>query len=237
MPGDGLALDGFRLGGPEGAKNESEDRRSLVLLVSLLSFLVLSAFVQDDWISELFLLVSMYAILIIAILKVSERRALRWSALLLTSTSIVVTLICVFYPAHPLKIANWLFLSIFFGYVSVTFFSFLEQSGPIIRAKLVACLGLYLILGMFYYAVFNLIQEIHPGSFIEVGPPPIVASRHSLLYLSMSTLTTMGYGDVVPVSRQARMMAVLEAVTGVFYVAITVSRLVAAYQRRDREAG
>lgn len=113
-------------------------------------------------------------------------------------------------------------------------FSFLERSSAVIRAKLVACLGLYLILGMFYYAIFNLIQEIHPGSFIE-GPTPIQASRHSLLYLSLATLTTMGYGDVVPVWRPARMIAALEAVTGVFYVAITVARLVAAYQVTDRE--
>jgi hypothetical protein len=138
---------------------------------------------------------------------------------------------------RSLRIANWVFLSVFFGYVSVAFFSFLERSGAIIRAKLVACLGLYLILGMFYYAVFNLIQETHPGSFVEVGPTPIMASRHSLLYLSLATLTTMGYGDVVPVSRPARMIAALEAVTGVFYVAITVARLVAAYEKKDREGG
>ena len=218
-------------------KTGAQDRHSLVLLVSLLFFLVLSAFVRDDWISEVIVVLSMYAILIIAILKISEKRDMPWPALLLTAASLLVTLVCVFHPVHTLRIANWLLLSAFFGYVSVALFSFLERAGTIIKAKLLASLGLYLILGMFYYAVFNLIQEIHPGSFKEVGRTPMMPSRHSLLYLSLATLTTLGYGDVLPVSRPARMIAVLEAATGVFYVAITVARLVAAYQRTDGKGG
>lgn len=218
-------------------KAETEDRRSLVLLVSLLFFLVLSAFVRDDWISEVVLGLSMYAILIVTILKTSEKARLPWPALLLVSSSLLTTLVCVFYPIHTLRITSWLLLSVFFGYASVDLFSFLERSDAIIRAKLLACVGLYLIIGMFYYAVFNLIQEIHPGSFMEVGQPSLPVSRHSLLYLSLATLTTVGYGDVLPVSRPARMIATVEAVTGVFYVAITVARLVAAYHQKDRERG
>ncbi len=216
---------------------KTEDRHSLVLLISLLFFLVLSAFVRDDWISEVVLVLSTYTVLIVAILKASNKRTLPWPALLLASSSLLVMLFCVFHPVHRLRIANWLFLSVFFGYVSVALFAFLERSGAVIKAKLLACLGLYLILGMFYYAVFNLIQEIHPGSFVEAGPTPVLASRHSLLYLSLATLTTLGYGDVLPISRPARMIAALEAVTGVFYVAVTVARLVAAYQKQDRGEG
>lgn len=59
-------------------KTGALDRHSLVLLVSLLFFLVLSAFVRDDWISEVIVVLSMYAILIIAILKISEKRAIAW---------------------------------------------------------------------------------------------------------------------------------------------------------------
>ena len=215
-------------------KAESDDRSSLVLLLLLLFFLVLSAFLPEEPISEVVLVLSSYAILIVAILKVSDREVMPWPALLLTATSLVVTVVCVLHPVRPLRVANWLLLSAFFGYVSVALFSFLERSGPIIRAKLMACLGLYLILGMLFYAVYNLLQEIHPASFVEGGSMQTTASRHSLLYFSLTTLTTLGIGDVVPVTRPARMIAALEAVTGVFYVAITVARLIAAYQMKDR---
>jgi voltage-gated potassium channel Kch len=51
-----------------------------------------------------------------------------------------------------------------------------------------------------------------------------------LLYLSLATLTTLGYGDIVPATPIARMVAALEAVAGVLYIAITVARLVAGYR-------
>jgi Ion channel len=218
----------------DGMHAETRDRHSLVLLIALLFFLVLSAFVRDDWISEIVLALAMFAVLVIAVLEISDKRTLPWPALLLTASSLLVTLACVFRPIHALRTANWLLLTIFFGHVSVALFSFLERAGAIMRAKLDACLGLYLILAMFYYAVFNLMQEIHPGSFVEVAPTAIPASRHSLLYFSLASLTTVGYGDVLAVSRPARMIAALEAVTGVFYIAITVARLVAGYQQEDR---
>jgi hypothetical protein len=77
----GPALDALSSGGPDGVKTETHDRHSLVLLVSLLFFLVLSAFVRDDWISEVVLVLSMYSTLIIAILKISEKRDMPWPAL------------------------------------------------------------------------------------------------------------------------------------------------------------
>ena len=216
-------------------KPEAQDRHSLTLLISLLFFLVLGTFLEENRISQVFMFLSMYATLVIAILKLSQKRAMRWPALLLTASSMLVSFVTIFRPAHTLRIANWLLLSAFLGYISVALFSFLQHSSAIIRAKLLASLSLYLIMGLFYFTVFNLIQEVHPGSFVEVGPAPIAASRDSLLYLSLATLTTLGYGDVVAVSRPARMIVVLEAATGVFYVAITVARLVSAYQKADGE--
>jgi hypothetical protein len=225
----------YGLSEPDGMSAETHDRHSLVLLMALLFFLVLSSFVRDDRISEVAVALAMFAVLVIATLRMSHKRTLPWPALVLTAASLVSTITCIFRPMHSLLTANWLFLSIFFGYISVAHFTFLERAGAIMRAKLDACLGLYLILAMFYYAIFNLMQEIHPGSFMEMAPTPVQASHHSLLYFSLASLTTVGYGDVIAVTRPARMIAVLEAVTGVFYVAITVARLVSGYQQRDRE--
>ena len=51
-------------------------------------------------------------------------------------------------------------------------------------------------------------------------------------YFSFATLTTIGYGDIIPASKAARMLAVLEAMTGIFYIAVVISRLVALYSSR-----
>ena len=55
--------------------------------------------------------------------------------------------------------------------------------------------------------------------------------QSDLLYFSLVTLTTVGYGDVLPLSGEARMLAALEGVTGVLYIAITVAILVSGYRR------
>ena len=48
-------------------------------------------------------------------------------------------------------------------------------------------------------------------------------------YFSFITLSTVGYGDITPVSKVARMLAAMEAMTGLFYVAILIARLVSLY--------
>jgi hypothetical protein len=53
------------------------------------------------------------------------------------------------------------------------------------------------------------------------------------LYFSFVTLTTVGYGDIIPVSNAARMLAVTEAATGLFFVAVLIARLVSHYSRNE----
>jgi hypothetical protein len=57
------------------------------------------------------------------------------------------------------------------------------------------------------------------------------------LYFSFGTLTTVDYGDIVPRSRVARMLAITEAATGVFYIAILIAHGRAALQSADGQAG
>jgi hypothetical protein len=55
------------------------------------------------------------------------------------------------------------------------------------------------------------------------------------LYFSLVTLSTVGYGDIVPLDGEVRMLAALEGVTGVLYVAITVALLVSGYKEPAQE--
>jgi hypothetical protein len=86
---------------------------------------------------------------------------------------------------------------------------------------------LYLSLATIFAAAFGPIWELSPGAFVNLlaplGGPEEVAT---MLYFSLTTLTTTGYGDIVAVDPFARSLANLEAVLGQFYLAITVARLV-----------
>jgi len=148
--------------------------------------------------------------------------------------SFSVTLAAIYHPVRILWIATWTLMALFFGYVSVILFMHLGRPGRITRGRLYVSVSLYFLLGVFYFAVFDLVDSIHPGSFVQIGSPAATGmTRASHLYFSFATLTTLGYGDIVPATPLARMLAVLEAATGVLYIAITVARLVAAYQRAD----
>jgi hypothetical protein len=209
----------------------NHDRHSLFLLLSLITFLLVSTFVKEHHVlGDSILVLSLYVTLVAGTLELSQKRNLRLPATFLAGISMLLMLVHFFRPVPMILVANWLFLAVFLGFVSVALFSYLGQPGSVTRGRIYGLVNLYLLLGLFYFALFNLIQTVQPGSFRETGLPASDGiSRHSLLYLSLVTLTTLGYGDVLPVSHAARMVAVLEAVTGVLYIAITVARLVAAY--------
>lgn len=216
----------------------TQDRRSLYLMLSIILFLVLSSFTGNKRAGEIVLAVPTFAMLIAATLQLSEKKSLRKPSIFLAGVCMLVVILGLLYPSYPLRILSWIALAGFFGYVSVSLFSYLDRRGPITTGRLYASASLYFMLGIFYSTLFNLLETWQPGSFRETALPasaPVL--RHALLYMSLATLTTLGYGDIVPVSELARILAVLEAATGVLYIAITVARLVAAYQRTDGDAG
>ena len=212
-----------------------QDRHSLFLLLALVMFLVLSGFVRESHVVEKAVLeLSMYVILLAGTLELSERKSWRLPGILVASCSLIAALTRFFYPLYVFKVADWLVLAAFVGFVSFALFSYLGKPGSITSGRLYASVSLYFLLCIFFYAIFNLLETVHPHSFAETGSTALnEVSRHSLLYLSLVTLTTLGYGDIVPVTPSARMLAAFEAATGVLYIAFTVARLVAAYQRSD----
>lgn len=159
---------------------------------------------------------------------------MRLPSLTLAVCSFSVSLAAIYHPVRIVWIATWTLMALFFGYVSLILFIHLGRPGRITRGRLYVSVSLYFLLGAFYFAVFDLVDSIRPGSFVQAGLSAGTGmTRASHLYFSFVTLTTLGYGDIVPATPLARILAVLEAATGVLYIAITVARLVAAYQRAD----
>jgi hypothetical protein len=71
-----------------------------------------------------------------------------------------------------------------------------------------------------------MVWDLSPAAFDLPAPRGDAGELATTLYFSLTTLTTTGYGDIVPLDPFARSLANLEAVTGLFYIAITVARLV-----------
>jgi len=94
-----------------------------------------------------------------------------------------------------------------------------------------AALGAYVLVGVFFGVVYWVLENTWPASFSLAGEGSF--SRANAIYLSFVTLTTLGYGDVVPTSEVARGFVMVEAVMGQLYLAVMVARLVSLYARSE----
>jgi hypothetical protein len=85
----------------------------------------------------------------------------------------------------------------------------------------------YLILGIFWTDLYALVEAFDAQAIVSAYKTK--AEHADLIFFSYSTLTTSGFGDLIPRNPAARMWSVLEAVTGTFYNAIVIARLVSLY--------
>nr|WP_249732101.1 potassium channel family protein [Roseococcus sp. SDR] len=101
--------------------------------------------------------------------------------------------------------------------------------------RIEGAIAAYLLIGLIFACLFDLVQGLDPGAFQYNGPAPEARQVVGHLFFSFVTLTTTGYGDVVPVHPVARALAILEALIGQLYLAILLARLVSLEiaHRRD----
>jgi voltage-gated potassium channel len=130
---------------------------------------------------------------------------------------------------------------LFTGYVVLHLFGFILRAPRVTMEVLCTAAANYLMLGLLWSFGYSLVAGVNPDAFVvNYG----AASGHMLngensMYFSFATLCTVGYGDIVPVSNAARMLAVLEAIVGMFYMTMLIARLVALYssEKRPDDAG
>src|SRR5580698_11526515 len=146
------------------------DRYSLMLLISLIVFLILSAFVREHHVlGEGFLLISMYVALVACTLELSQRKNWRLPGIILAAISMSVMLVHFVHPTRMSMGANWFFLAAFLGFISAALFSYLGLGGSVTSGRLYGLVSLYILLGVFYYAIFNLLETVHRHSFMETA--------------------------------------------------------------------
>lgn len=95
---------------------------------------------------------------------------------------------------------------------------------------LCGAVAVYLLIGVVWGVSYRFIETLAPGSFDLTGTDTPVG-WNDFLYFSLTTLTTLGYGDISPVTAVARIWTSLEAVAGVLYIALLVARLISIYRR------
>ncbi|MGI9471006.1 MAG: ion channel [Rubripirellula sp.] len=102
-------------------------------------------------------------------------------------------------------------------------------AGPPDSDRIVGAIAIFFVLGLVWALIYSLLEIYQPTAFAlpvldRSGIQQDMVSE--FIYFSNVTLTTLGYGDIVPVTKPARMLSNLEAMTGQMYIAIVIARLV-----------
>jgi len=169
-------------------------------------------------------------LLIASVHALSDTRRHVWTAAVLAFPVLLLTWIEGFYGSPLLKVVYLVFAVLFVAYTVVRVLSYVLGSGSVDSDKIYGALSGYLLLGHGWALAYILVEILNPGSFAGLAQPGVVEGIGSeLIYYSFVTLTTLGYGEITPISLPARNLAAMQAVTGVLYTATLIARLVGMY--------
>jgi hypothetical protein len=208
-------------------------RRGLrVLLGSLLLLMVLSPFITSGFLGRIvYLIVATSILLSGAYASSSEPRNVA-IALLLSVPTFVTNSADVFAPTPAIHVAGRVSLMAFDVYVLVLVLRRVLRTRVITLDEIYGALSVYVLIGIVWGVAYQLLDLAAPASFHR----SFDAGEIDLIYYSFVTLMTVGYGDISPASATARSLTVLEALVGVVYMAVFISRLVGMHAQSRSEA-
>ena len=150
-----------------------------------------------------------------------------------TVASLIIILINILFFDNNQSVSQY-FLKILI--VSITI---VELFREIFKTKIIdshiisSAISIYVLVGIFWYLLFMFLLMIDPDSFdIRNFNPEMVSI--DMIYFSFTTLTTLGYGDITPVSYTAKMWSITEAMMGVMFLAVMISRVVSLFGSKKK---
>ncbi len=193
-----------------------------VLLVSLLLLVAASPFLSAGFLGRTGFLLLSTTVLLSGVYASSREPRNVAIALLLAMPTFVTNCADVLAPTPTIHLAGRLSLIAFDTYVLLLVLRDVLHAHPITTDQIYGALSVYVLIGIVFGAAYQLVELAVPTSFHR----SYAAGDVDLLYYSFVTLMTVGYGDISPVTPTARSLTVLEALIGVVYMAVFISRLV-----------
>ena len=209
------------------------------LLITLVLMIVISPFLQNLRIGALIEGVLLTLVLLAAVVVVGASRRMRVLAVVLAIPAVVGKWINHFrpdlMPAEFFLVAGLLFVA----FVVVNLLLFTLRAPRVNVEVLCGAVSNYLLIGLLWSSAYLLAARLIPNSFTFTSGTSSsqVMDGFNALYFSFVTLSTIGYGDITPLSGAARMLSIVEATVGMFYMTVLVARLVAMYSSEGSRPG
>lgn len=181
---------------------------------------------------NLLFLLSFSLVIITGVFAAQKKRYFLILVLLLAVPAVVTRWITYLFPSAVGEITGHLFAILFFSFFAVYLLEIVLRAKTITGDTIAGAIGVYLVMGLTWAQAYQFMDEVQPGSFAyETGTGPGgELSLMDYVYFSFVTITTLGYGDITPVSVAAESAAAFEAVTGTIYIAVLIARLVGSME-------
>jgi hypothetical protein len=223
-----------------------------VLFLSLLMYFVVTPLVEHDGIVNLALNLMLIGALLMALRTVVQDWKIVVIAILLGLGALAERpMLLVGVPLAPAIILPTLSMVAFLLVVSVPLLLDVYRASVVSFRTILGACSMFLVLGFMWFGVFMLIEIAEPDSFAfaathasdvweghddHIEYSKSLIARDQLLYYTFVTITTLGFGDVQPVSVIARTYTTLAAVLGQLFLAVMIARLVGMHSANPRAA-
>jgi ion channel len=201
---------------------------SAVLLFVQLAGIVIYPFLGDQPVGRAVIGIFGLLVLGLAVAAVRMTPALTWVALLLGLPVVVLTLVEGIWPDNEaLVLVSSVFHAAFYFYTAYALIKYMFADDHASRDELWATGSTFTVVAWGFAYVFVAVQILWPGSFTAAVRPDDARTWVELLFLSVTTLSSTGLSDIVPITPHGRSFVMLEQIAGMLYLALVVSRMVA----------
>ena len=206
----------------------SRETRFLLLLISQIGFMVIEPFLFDSTGLTILIDIFLCILLFSCVYAVSETKKTTWIAILLAVPKFTSTWAYAFINHPNIVLFDSIFGSIFIGYIIVLILGYIFRQDEVSLETIYGAIVVFILIGILWLNLYSFTEFVHPGSF-SYWADLAIEQRKALVYFSFVTLTTLGYGDITPVSEPAKSLAMLEAIVGQMYIAVLIAKLVGTY--------
>lgn len=204
--------------------------RHLELLLALVGIILGQAILNDNSnVNRTIFNLLFFTVVISAMRSLSQSRAVQIFAFTTGVFALSASMLAEFQPSRGLLVGVYAcYLAIFLSLLNALSRS-VFQSGRIDTNRILGAVCIYFLLGLIWALVYSIIEVCSPNSF-NIPDYVALGVRQQMvcdmIYFSNVTLTTLGYGDILPLSNLTRTLANLEAMAGQLYIAIVIARMV-----------
>lgn len=170
-------------------------------------------------------------VLLAAVGAVGGRRRTLVTAILLVAPALLLRWFAHIWPASvPLALSH-LASFVFVVYVIMHLFRYVMTAPSVNEEVIYAAVSVYLLIAVAWAFLYRQLAHFDPNAFAFTVPNAAGNEMQGFtaMYYSVGSLSSVSFGDIVPVSNVARMLVLLEAVVGLFYMTIMIARLVSLY--------